>query len=199
VNAIEALLNRRSVSPKFLTEPGPTEAHLDLMLKAGARAADHGRLRPWRFVVVRGEARARLGQVFADARRLREPEVSEADLERERRKPFRAPLVLLIGSRVVQDNANVRPIDQVLAAGAAAQNVLLAAYALGYGAMWLTGSNNHDPNVKRALGFAPADEIVGSFYIGTPTEVPEPRPVDDLPALRCDWVGPFSGDSGPRT
>jgi nitroreductase len=187
MNVLDALLNRRSVSPKQLTDPGPTEEHLDLMLRAGARAADQCRLLPWRFVVVRGPARIRLGAVFAEARKLRDPGAGPADLDRERAKPLRAPLVLLVAVRVVHGHATVRAIDQLMAGAAAAQNVLLAAFALGYGAMWLTGSNNHDPTVKRALGLDPKDAIVGSIYIGTPLEMPPPKPIDTLAGLRCDW------------
>lgn len=178
MNVFDALLNRRSVSPRLLTDPGPSDEQIDLMLRAGTRAADHGRLRPWRFVVVRGEARRKLGDVFAAARRERDPQATEADLAKERAKPLRAPLVVGLGAHVLHDNEAIRPIDQVLAAAAAGQNILLAAFALGFGAMWLTGSNCHDPNVKRALGLTEADAIAGFLYVGTLTEA-LPAPVNE--------------------
>ncbi len=190
MTVIDALLNRRSVSPRLMTGPGPNDAEIDLMLKAGARAADHGRLRPWRFVVVRGEARARLGDVFAQARALRDPGAGAAEIEKERQKPLRAPVVLAVGARVIRDHASVRAIDQTLAAGAAAQNILLAAFALGYGAMWLTGSNCYDPRVKSALGFGEEHDIVGYLYVGTVAEIPAPLPVEDLQVLKSEWRGP---------
>lgn len=184
------LLDRRSVSPRLMGGPGPSDAEIDLMLKAGARAADHGRLRPWRFVVVRGEARAKLGDVFAAARALRDPEANAAEIEKERAKPLRSPVVLAVGARVLREHASVRPIDQTLAAGAAAQNILLAAFALGYGAMWLTGTNCYDPKVKAALGFNADDDMVGYLYIGTVAEIPPPLPVEDLAELKVEWTGP---------
>lgn len=190
MTAIDMLLNRRSVSPKLMGGPGPSDAEIDLMLKAGARAADHGRLRPWRFVVVRGEARAKLGDVFAQARALRDPQANAAEIEKERAKPLRSPVVLAVGARVLRGHATVRAIDQTLAAAAAAQNILLAAFALGYGAMWLTGTNCHDPKVKAALGFGAEDEMVGYLYIGTVEEIPPPLPVEDLAGLKVEWSGP---------
>jgi len=190
VTAIQLLLNRRSVSPRLMGGPGPDDTEIDLMLKAGARAADHGRLRPWRFVVIRGEARARLGQVFAEARALRDPGANAAEIDKERAKPMRAPVVLAVGARVIREHATVRAIDQTLAAGAAAQNILLAAFALGYGAMWLTGTNCYDPRVKSALGFEEDHDVVGYLYIGTVAEIPAPLPVEDLHDLKVEWRGP---------
>ena len=125
-------------------------------------------LRPWRFILIRCAARNRLGAVFAKARRRREPEARPADLEAERRKPLRAPLVIAVAAVVVEDHPSVRVIDQVYAAACAAHGVLLAAQALGYGGIWLTGSNCHDPDVKTALGLAPKDALVGYLYLGTP-------------------------------
>lgn len=172
---LEALLSRRSLSPRLLVEPAPGGEDLAAILDAAVRAPDHGDLRPWRFVLVEGDARARLGEVFARARALREPGVSEAELEKERRKPLRAPLLMLVAAVLDPANAKIRIIDRVLAAGAAAMNVMNAAHMLGYAGMWLTGDNMHDPNVKRALGIDPQDEIVGSLYLGTPSEAPKPK------------------------
>lgn len=190
MNAIETLLARRSVSPRLVRDPGPDERELRLILSAGARAADHGRLRPWRFIVVRGEARARLGEVFAACRRVRDPAANEAEIDKERAKPLRAPLVIVVAAHVVADHPTVREVDQVHAAAAAAQNVLLACFARGFGAMWLTGSNAHDVNVKRALGLEGTDEIVGFLYVGSVDALPEPIPVDEQSANVVDWHAP---------
>ncbi|MBL8837962.1 MAG: nitroreductase [Alphaproteobacteria bacterium] len=172
---LEALLSRRSLSPRQLIDPGPTGDDLAAILDAAVRAPDHGDLRPWRFVLVEGEARTRLGEVFAQARALREPGIGEAELEKERRKPLRAPLLMLVAAVLDPANTKIRIIDRVLAAGAAAMNVMNAAHMLGYAGMWLTGNNSHDPNVKRALGLDPHDEIVGSLYLGTPAGIPKPK------------------------
>ncbi len=172
---LDALLSRRSLSPRLLVEPAPAGEDLAAILDAAVCAPDHGDLRPWRFVLVAGEARTRLGEVFARARALREPGVSEAELEKERRKPLRAPLVVLVAAVLDPANTKIRIVDRVLAAGAAAMNILNAAHMLGYAGMWLTGNNSHDPNVKRALGLDPQDEIVGSLYLGTAGEAPKPK------------------------
>jgi len=190
VNVIDALLARRSVSPRVVRDPGPNDAELNLILSAGARAADHGRMRPWRFILVQGAARVRLGEVFAACRRRRDPTANDAEIDKERAKPLRAPLVIAVAAHVVAGHATVRAVDQVHAAAAAAQNILLACFALGFGAMWLTGSNAHDPNVKRALGLAATDEIVGFLYVGSIDAPPEPLPVEDLAANVVEWTGP---------
>jgi nitroreductase len=189
VTTIDTLLARRSVSPRLVRDPGPDDTALRTILSAGARAADHGKMRPWRFVVVRGDARARLGDVFARCRRQRDPEANDAEIDKERAKPLRAPLVIVVAAHVVAGHPTVRSVDQVYAAAAAAQNILLACFELGFGAMWLTGSNAHDPNVKRALGLLASDEIVGFLYVGSIDTMPEPIPVDDLDTSIIEWMG----------
>lgn len=189
MSVIDTILARRSVSPRLVRDPGPDDAELKTILSAGARAADHGRMRPWRFVVVRGAARARLGEVFAACRRQRDPAADDAEIDKERAKPLRAPLVIVVAAHVVAGHPTVRTVDQVHAAAAAAQNILLACFDLGFGAMWLTGSNAHDPNVKHALGLQASDEIVGFLYVGSIAAMPEPIPVDDLASSIVEWTG----------
>lgn len=163
MDAIEALMGR--VSPAQLTEPGPDPAQLQILLGAAARAPDHGRMQPWRFVLVEGEARQRLGAVMAQSLKRREPEAPEGKLDAERKKPLRAPLVVVVAA-AVKENPKVPDIEQVVAAGAAAQNMLVAAHALGLGGFWRTGATAYDPEVKRALGLAEHDAIVGFIYLG---------------------------------
>jgi len=176
--ALDALLSRRSVSVRLLSDPAPSAAALEIMIRTALRAPDHGTLRPWRFICVQGPARAALGDVFASARARREPTASADDLDRERRKPLRAPLVIGLGAVVTASHPSVRAIDQQLAAGAAAMNLLNAAHILGFGGMWLTGASCHDPNVKQAVGLAATDFLAGWLYVGTP--VAAPAPVDRL-------------------
>jgi len=195
MEVVAALLARRSVSPRLMREPGPTADELHTLLRTGARAADHGRLRPWRFVVVQGDARARLGELFAQARRERDPAATDADLAKERAKPLRAPLVIVVVARVRRDLEAIRPVDQLLAAAAAAQNMLLAAYAMGYGAMWLTGSNGYDPRVKLALGLRPDDDFIGFLYIGSVDSIASIPPADvDLDGLVHHWQEPIGAE-----
>jgi len=153
------------VSPAQLVEPGPDPAQLQVLLAAAARAPDHGRMQPWRFVLVEGEARQRLGDVMAQSLKRREPDAPEGKLDAERKKPLRAPLVVVVAA-AVKENPKVPDIEQVVAAGAAAQNMLVTAHALGLGGFWRTGATAYDPEVKRALGLAEHDAIVGFIYIG---------------------------------
>jgi nitroreductase len=187
MDAIEALTTRRS--PAKLVEPAPSEEQLALMLRAGARAPDHGRLRPWRFIVLRGAARERFGEVMAQTLKSRAPDVPAEVLEREKRKPMRAPLVVVVAASV-QPEHKIPVIEQILAAGSAAQNVLLAAYALGFGGMWRTGDSAYDAHVKEALGLAANDAIVGYLYLGTPAGralIPPDEP--DPASFVREWTG----------
>ena len=175
MQAIDALLTRHSA--RQLTEPAPDEAALALLLASAARAPDHGRLRPWRFVVLTGAGRERLGALLAGHLERIRPGATREALERERAKALRAPLILVVAA-VVDEGSKVPALEQVLCAGAAAQNVMLAAHALGFGAMWKTGGAAHDAQVKSAFGLAPKDALVGFLYIGTepPATVGAPAP-----------------------
>jgi nitroreductase len=189
MQAIDVLLGRRSA--KTLTDPAPDEGALRLLLECAARAPDHGRLRPWRFIVIRGAARERLGELMAGQLLRKLPATSAETLQRERQKALRAPLIVVVAA-VRNPEARIPEIEQILAAGAAAQNMMLAATALGFGAMWKTGDAAYDDSVKLALGLAPADAIVGFLYLGT-------APADAVPPpARTPWedrVSYWSGES----
>ncbi|WP_339631735.1 nitroreductase [uncultured Sneathiella sp.] len=169
MNAIEALVTRKSTAR--LIEPAPGAEDLGIMMKAAIRAPDHCRLRPWRFLVVEGTAREKLGDIFMDALKSRDPEAAEALLQKEKNKPQRAPMVIVVIAKV-EEHPKVPAIEQILSAGAAAQNLMLAAHALGYGGIWRSGKPCFDPNVKRALGAREADQIVGFLYLGTAERPP---------------------------
>jgi nitroreductase len=126
--------------------------------------------------------------VFAEAFRAREPKATAEDLDRERARPLRAPLLVVVVSRPRGDMPKVPVVEQLLSAGAAAQNILLATHALGYGGMWRTGPMAYDRLVHRALGLDEGEAIVGFLYLGTVTEppVPPPGPSD---SLVTDWEG----------
>lgn len=170
MDALEALLTRQSALK--LVEPAPPEEILKPALEAAARAPDHGKLRPWRFILIKGEARRRFGDVLAEALRARDPEAPELAVEREREKPLRAPLIVTVVAKVEPDHAKIPEIEQVLSAGTAAQNLLLALHAQGFGHFWRTGAPAYDANVKRALGLELHDHIVGFLYLGTPAATP---------------------------
>jgi len=154
-----------------LGDPAPTREHLERIIGAGIRAPDHGRLRPWRFVVLEGEARGRLGDAMAAKLRAKMPDATPDQLDGERRKALRAPLIVVVAAHTTP--GKIPEIEQVLAVGAAAQNMMLAAHALGYGAMWKTGGAAYDPATKELFGLAPQDHIVALLFLGT-TVAPGP-------------------------
>ncbi len=166
---LEGIESRTSAAK--LGEPAPTRAHLERIIDAGMRAPDHGRLRPWRFVVLEGAARARLGDAMADMLRAKVPDATPDQLSSERNKPMRAPVIVAVAAKITK--GKIPEIEQVLAVGAAVQNMFLAAQALGYGAMWKTGAAAYDPKVKALLGLAAEDHIVALLYLGT-TTAPSP-------------------------
>ena len=176
---IQTLLSRASAGA--FTEPGPSGAELRVILEAAVRAPDHGRLRPWRFIVIRGEGRQRLSDLYVASLQRRHPGASAGEIEKARAKPLRAPVTIVVAAHVVEGH-KVPVIEQVLSAGAAAMNILNAAYALGYGAKWVTGENCYDPVFRGALGLAPADQVVGLIHIGTAkgeaVAVERPDPAD---------------------
>jgi nitroreductase len=174
MQAIDALLKRRSA--KTLTDPAPDEGALALLLESASRAPDHGRLRPWRFIVIRSGARDRLGELMAGQLRRKQPQASAEVLQRERQKALRAPLIVVVAA-VCNAAAKIPPIEQILAAGAAAQNMMLAATALGFGSMWKTGDAAYDDTVKLALGLETRDSIVGFLYLGSAPADAVPPPV----------------------
>jgi len=178
MQAIEALLRRYSARAS-LKEPAPDDAALGLILESATRAPDHGRLRPWRFIVIRGDDRARFGDLLAEHLRREKPSITDEGLERERQKAFRAPLLIAVAA-IVSPDAKIPAIEQTLSAGAAAQNMLHAARALGFNGVWKTGAAAYDSQVKAALGLEPKDAIVGFLYMGTDEAGPGSLP-------RPDW------------
>ena len=181
MDAMELLRTR--VSNGKLGEPAPDDSTLDAICEAALRAPDHALLRPWKILVLRGEARERLGDVIADAMRAREPDVDDEKIERARRKPLRAPLLLVVAATPVV-HPKAPEIEQVLSAGAVAHGILLGLHANGYAGMWRTGAPAYDPVVKEALGLRAADHIVGFVYVGTPTveapEIERPKTADHV-------------------
>ena len=166
---LKTLIERKSTPPRLMNEnEGPTRDDIQDILRAAVSAPDHGAIRPWRFVIIEGENRAILGQTFANALRTRDREASEEAIQKELNRPLRAPTVIAILARVVNDRPNVPRIEQIVATACAAQNMLAAANAKGFGGILLTGKNAHDPNVRAFFGLKSDDEIVSFLYLGKP-------------------------------
>lgn len=165
MDAIEALLTRKSATK--LVEPAPPPEAIETALRAAVRAPDHGKLRPWRFILVSGEGRHRLGRIMAECLRARAPDVPEVMVQKERQKPLRAPLTIAVLASVEPEHPKIPEIEQVLSAAVAAQNIMLAFHAMGFGCMWRTGEMAYDPRLKAALGLRECDHIVALLYVGT--------------------------------
>lgn len=165
MDALEALHWR--VSTSKLTEPAPTADQCEALFKAALRAADHGLMRPWRFLVVQSAGLTTLGELFAAAARSDDPDLAPEVCESYRKMPLRAPMIIVVIASC-RENPKVPEIEQVVSAGAAAQNMINAAYALGLGVIWRTGAMAYHPKVLEGLGLKENEKIVGYLYVGTP-------------------------------
>jgi nitroreductase len=183
---IDLLLSRRSVSANALGEPGPSSAEVEMMLRAASRVPDHKKLAPWRFILFQGEARAAFGKLLAEACRAEEKDPGAFRLENEAKRFLRAPLVIAAISRVMP-NAAAPEWEQILSAGAACQNLILAANALGYGTQWITEWCAYSEGVGRALDLAENERVAGFVYIGTAKEKPEERGRPALAEIVTAW------------
>jgi nitroreductase len=187
LDALTAILERRTFPPVKLGEPGPDPQQLDLLLRAAAAAPDHGLLRPFRLIVVEGEGRQRLGELFAAALAAERPETPAADLEKQRSNPARVPLVLLVVLKTRPDHPKIPEIEQIASAAAATQNLLLAARALGFEAKWATGFPASSPRVARGLGLTAGERLFAILYIGTARAPHEGAPRPEPSEIASRW------------
>jgi nitroreductase len=188
---VDFLLKRRSVVARMMTGPGPDADALDKILRTGLRVPDHGRLTPWRFIVIRGEAREKMSDVVEAAYRKKNPEAIDEQVEIERERFLRAPVVVAVASHTNPAH-KIPEWEQILSSGAACQNMLTAALSMGFAAQWITEWPAYDDGVKAALGLEPADRIAGFLYFGSMTEAPTDRDRPDYAAIVSEWTGPAS-------
>ncbi|MDX3936602.1 nitroreductase [Stenotrophomonas sp.] len=186
--ALHALDARRSVPAKQLGAPGPDPATLLRMLASAVRVPDHGKLVPYRFLRITGDARHSLGAFLAERALQRDPQVSPAQLDKDRQRFSHAPVIITVIASP-RPNPKVPEAEQLMTAGCVCFALLQAAQALGFGAQWLTAWMAFDPAVHAHLGLAEGEQIAGFIHIGTPkTAVPE-RERPDPAALLQDWEG----------
>ncbi|MCJ8141879.1 nitroreductase [Ancylobacter sp. A5.8] len=182
IDARTLLKTRKSPKVFDLAEPGPSPAEIEEMLTIASRVPDHGKLAPWRFIVFEGEARARAGGVIAGVFAADNPQADSDRLAIERARMTQAPLVVAVVSSAVP-HAKIPEFEQLLSGGAACTLLVLAAHALGYAAVWLTGWQSYDPRVRAGLGLSEEERIVGFVHIGTLA-----RPQDDRPRPALDAI-----------
>ena len=185
------LATRRSGKPRDLVAPGPDAAQLDTILQIAARVPDHGKIAPWRFVIVGPEQRAALANTITDAYRAEHPDARAKEIESLEQFAHQAPalIVVLFSPRV----ASPIPLwEQELSVGAASMNLLHATHALGFAGGWLTGWAATSDAVRDAFGAAP-ERIAGFFFLGTPAKQLDERPRPHPASIVSNWAGPSTG------
>ena len=180
------LLTRRSVGIAFLQEPGPNAAELEQILTIGTRVPDHGKIAPWRLIVIDGDNRAKAGQRLAEIAGRNNPSLDEASLEVERKRFLPAPLTIGVIS-APQAHPKVPEFEQLLSAGNVALNLVHAAHALGFAASWVTRWYAFDAVAGAMLGARAGERFVGFVHIGTPTTSIEDRPRPALDSIVSRW------------
>lgn len=189
MSVFEAIQARRSIG---LMKPDlPPKEKVERILEAATFAPNHHEVEPWRFFVLAGKAREDLGNLMADLLREKLPETesekAQAALAKERNKPLRAPVVIVVGS-VEPVNPKIVDIENVEAVSAAIQNMLLVAEEEGLAAMWRTGGPVYDPRIKAMFGLKPHEHIVGVVYLGYPA-IPRPVRVPGSYQGKTEWRG----------
>ena len=179
---IELLRRRRSLPPQGMTGPGPSEGEIETLLTIASRVPDHGKLTPWRFLIFEGAARERAGAIAAEILRGDDPALPEARVQAELTRFTRAPLVIAVISRAAP-HVKIPEWEQVLSAGAACANLVIAANAMGYVTAWLTEWCAYDRRFCEAIGIGADEKIAGFVHIGRPNMVSEDRPRPALSAI----------------
>jgi len=186
MEAMELLRTRYSASK--LGAPSPSAQAIDAMLEAAARAPDHGRLQPWRLILIEGDARRAFGELLAESLARRNPSAGDQALIREREKALRAPLIIVVATRC-DTSGKIPVVEQIIGAGCAAHGLMLAAFAQGLGSFWRTGDAAYDEAVKDALGIGSDDLIIGFIYVGTDAGGPSTRPRPVAHEFAHRWTG----------
>ena len=184
-NLIIELLCKRVSSPR-LVEPSPNKKELEQVFQSALRAPDHMMLRPWRYMVIEGDARDKLGQLFLSASECVARENNETlddfKIEKLKSMPLRAPTIV-VAVASMKEHPKVPELEQLLSCGVGVGYMLVALQALGYGGIWRTGDLAFNDEVRKSLGLKEAETIIGFLYLGTPAgelkSVPELN-VDDF-------------------
>lgn len=182
---LETLLNR--VSTGDLCEPAPSNAQLEMILSAALRAPDHGKCRPWRYIVITGEAREAFASLVVEAMERQDPEVSDKNKEKRFKKFSTMPMILALGMHLEPHHRKIPLWEQKMAIGAGAMNILNALHAEDFGAVWVSGSYCEDPILCENLGLEAAHRLAGFMFIGTPEERGKTRSRPDIKEYLDFW------------
>jgi len=185
--SLDVLNQRRSVPSRQLGEPGPDDAQLRDLLTAAIRVPDHGKLTPWRLVLIRGDARAKLGAALAEMHLRHDPDAPPAVIEKDRNRYGYAPVIVAVVARIEEHHPKVPPQEQLLSAGLVAYNLLLGAQSLGFGAQWLTGWAAYDREAADLLKLAANERVVAFVHIGTAREEAPERTRPTLESVLSEW------------
>jgi nitroreductase len=180
---LSLLTTRRSGKPRDLIAPGPSPAQLEQMIAIAARTPDHGKLAPWRFVIV--DDRAALATLITDAYRAERPQAARTEIESLEQFAHQAPALVVVLSSP-STTSHIPRWEQELSAGAATMNLLHAAHAMGFAGGWLTGWPTFSEVVRDAFG-GPHERIAGFVFLGTPGRPLDERPRPDLARVISHW------------
>lgn len=189
---IDFMLSRISPPIHELKEPAPSDSEIETMIRVATRVPDHGRLEPWRFILYRGAARERIGEMLADLAEKRDGPLPEGRRNQERARFSRAPLVIGVVF-TPKDHPKIPEWEMFLSGGAAAMSLVLAANALGYATNWITNWYSDTEEGRRILGLAPQERVVGFVHIGTFAGTVPERPRPDVAKVYSDYAGPWGG------
>lgn len=184
-STLDLLRTRRSGKPRDMIEPGPNDAQLRTILEAAIRVPDHGKLAPWRFVVVSRADRDRLSDLLTSAYRAEKPEAGRLEIDAMAQFAQSAPAMIVALSSPVQ-NSKIPLWEQELSVGAACMNLLIATHASGFVGGWLTGWAAYSDVVRDAFGNA-GERIAGFFFIGSPARMLDERPRPDYDSIVKNW------------
>ena len=180
MNALKTILNRKSIP--LMSDPKPTSKELKQIYRAALRAPDHGALKPWKFIEVSGDDRKKLGKIFVSITKKSKKNPSNQLLEKMKNAPFRAPLIIIVVANIKKDT-RIPKIEQLLSAGAAAQNIMLAASSLGYYSIWRTGHLAFNADINKKFKLKKSDVVVGYLYIGSSNK--------NIPTAKSDKISNY--------
>ena len=181
-SVLELLATRRSALAKDMVEPGPSDEQLEKLIELAVRVPDHGKFKPWRFIIFAGDGRARAGDVLAERWQALNPNHSAEMIEQQRATFLRAPVVVAVVS-LTEESKKIPIWEQEMSVGAVCQNMLIGATAMGFGCQWISGWAAYDDVVLEKFGLEANEKIAGYIYLGTAGSPLSDRPRPDHKSL----------------